>query len=193
MLFFFNRKFHGHSSLKEYYEKESCVHFIHNVSVFKHTCFFFCIPPFWTRLNCQPCILRWMCHCCWWTPRMILSFMTHCSTSLAHSQVTRQSHSDSSRPGFRNACSLLLRLDKYSKGCKLAPRPTRTRCGRAFTVQSLYVYLWPSHYCFRKAFASVRGSELLTGTRNVSCSFSSKCHSLILARAEWTWIGHSEV
>lgn len=27
----FNRKFHGHSSLKEYYEKESCVHYIHNV------------------------------------------------------------------------------------------------------------------------------------------------------------------
>lgn len=25
------RKFHGHSSLKEYYEKESCVHYIHNV------------------------------------------------------------------------------------------------------------------------------------------------------------------
>uniref|UniRef100_A0A667YZR3 Monoacylglycerol lipase ABHD2 n=1 Tax=Myripristis murdjan TaxID=586833 RepID=A0A667YZR3_9TELE len=27
------RKFHGHSSLKEYYEKESCVHYIHNVNV----------------------------------------------------------------------------------------------------------------------------------------------------------------
>ncbi|KAI4889528.1 hypothetical protein NFI96_010729 [Prochilodus magdalenae] len=27
------RKFHGHNSLKEYYEKESCVHFIHNVNV----------------------------------------------------------------------------------------------------------------------------------------------------------------
>lgn len=27
------RKFHGYSSLKEYYEKESCVHYIHNVSV----------------------------------------------------------------------------------------------------------------------------------------------------------------
>ncbi|KAJ3592843.1 hypothetical protein NHX12_005181 [Muraenolepis orangiensis] len=26
-------KFHGHSSLKEYYEKESCVHYIHNVNV----------------------------------------------------------------------------------------------------------------------------------------------------------------
>lgn len=26
------RKFHGHNSLKEYYEKESCVHYIHNVS-----------------------------------------------------------------------------------------------------------------------------------------------------------------
>lgn len=26
-----SRKFHGHSSLKEYYEKESCVHYIHNV------------------------------------------------------------------------------------------------------------------------------------------------------------------
>lgn len=25
------RKFHGHDSLKEYYEKESCVHYIHNV------------------------------------------------------------------------------------------------------------------------------------------------------------------
>uniref|UniRef100_A0A8D3BM32 Monoacylglycerol lipase ABHD2 n=1 Tax=Scophthalmus maximus TaxID=52904 RepID=A0A8D3BM32_SCOMX len=28
-----HRKFHGHSSLKEYYEKESCVHYIHNVNV----------------------------------------------------------------------------------------------------------------------------------------------------------------
>lgn len=27
------RKFHGYSSLKEYYEKESCVHYIHNVRV----------------------------------------------------------------------------------------------------------------------------------------------------------------
>ncbi|XP_051740858.1 monoacylglycerol lipase ABHD2 isoform X1 [Ctenopharyngodon idella] len=27
------RKFHGHNSLKEYYEKESCVHYIHNISV----------------------------------------------------------------------------------------------------------------------------------------------------------------
>ncbi|XP_042352232.1 monoacylglycerol lipase ABHD2-like [Plectropomus leopardus] len=27
------RKFHGHSSLKEYYEKESCVHYIKNVTV----------------------------------------------------------------------------------------------------------------------------------------------------------------
>ncbi|KAK3562403.1 hypothetical protein QTP86_033546 [Hemibagrus guttatus] len=27
------RKFHGHNSLKEYYEKESCVHYIHNVNV----------------------------------------------------------------------------------------------------------------------------------------------------------------
>ncbi|XP_070985129.1 monoacylglycerol lipase ABHD2 [Oncorhynchus clarkii lewisi] len=27
------RKFHGHNSLKEYYEKESCVHYIHNVDV----------------------------------------------------------------------------------------------------------------------------------------------------------------
>ncbi|TRY83718.1 hypothetical protein DNTS_018520 [Danionella cerebrum] len=27
------RKFHGHSSLKEYYEKESCVHYIHNINV----------------------------------------------------------------------------------------------------------------------------------------------------------------
>uniref|UniRef100_A0A3B4EDZ5 Monoacylglycerol lipase ABHD2 n=1 Tax=Pygocentrus nattereri TaxID=42514 RepID=A0A3B4EDZ5_PYGNA len=27
------RKFHGHDSLKEYYEKESCVHYIHNVNV----------------------------------------------------------------------------------------------------------------------------------------------------------------
>ncbi|XP_023653564.1 monoacylglycerol lipase ABHD2-like [Paramormyrops kingsleyae] len=27
------RKFHGHSSLKEYYEKESCVHYVHNVNV----------------------------------------------------------------------------------------------------------------------------------------------------------------
>ncbi|KAG8012328.1 Monoacylglycerol lipase ABHD2-A [Nibea albiflora] len=27
------RKFHGYSSLKEYYEKESCVHYIHNVTV----------------------------------------------------------------------------------------------------------------------------------------------------------------
>lgn len=26
------RKFHGHNSLKEYYEKESCVRYIHNVS-----------------------------------------------------------------------------------------------------------------------------------------------------------------
>ena len=26
------RKFHGYSSLKEYYEQESCVHYIHNVS-----------------------------------------------------------------------------------------------------------------------------------------------------------------
>lgn len=26
-----SRKFHGHGSLKEYYEKESCVHYIHNV------------------------------------------------------------------------------------------------------------------------------------------------------------------
>lgn len=33
----FNRKFHGHSSLKEYYEKESCVHYIHNVrNAFAH-------------------------------------------------------------------------------------------------------------------------------------------------------------
>ncbi|XP_067235946.1 monoacylglycerol lipase ABHD2 isoform X2 [Chanodichthys erythropterus] len=28
-----HRKFHGHNSLKEYYEKESCVHYIHNISV----------------------------------------------------------------------------------------------------------------------------------------------------------------
>ncbi|MEQ2191117.1 hypothetical protein XENOCAPTIV_021288 [Xenoophorus captivus] len=27
------KKLHGHSSLKEYYEKESCVHYIHNVDV----------------------------------------------------------------------------------------------------------------------------------------------------------------
>ncbi|XP_060784089.1 monoacylglycerol lipase ABHD2 isoform X1 [Neoarius graeffei] len=27
------RKFHGHNSLKEFYEKESCVHYIHNVNV----------------------------------------------------------------------------------------------------------------------------------------------------------------
>ncbi|XP_063045338.1 monoacylglycerol lipase ABHD2 [Engraulis encrasicolus] len=27
------RKFHGHNTLKEYYEKESCVHYIHNVNV----------------------------------------------------------------------------------------------------------------------------------------------------------------
>ncbi|XP_015198725.1 monoacylglycerol lipase ABHD2 isoform X2 [Lepisosteus oculatus] len=27
------RKFHGYNSLKEYYEKESCVHYIHNVNV----------------------------------------------------------------------------------------------------------------------------------------------------------------
>ncbi|XP_005807524.2 monoacylglycerol lipase ABHD2-B [Xiphophorus maculatus] len=27
------RKFHGYNSLREYYEKESCVHYIHNVSV----------------------------------------------------------------------------------------------------------------------------------------------------------------
>ncbi|MEQ2242218.1 Monoacylglycerol lipase ABHD2-B [Ilyodon furcidens] len=27
------RKFHGYGSLREYYEKESCVHYIHNVSV----------------------------------------------------------------------------------------------------------------------------------------------------------------
>ncbi|XP_059401978.1 monoacylglycerol lipase ABHD2-like isoform X2 [Carassius carassius] len=27
------RKFHGHNSIKEYYEKESCVHYIHNISV----------------------------------------------------------------------------------------------------------------------------------------------------------------
>ncbi|KAL1271857.1 hypothetical protein QQF64_030873 [Cirrhinus molitorella] len=27
------RKFHGHNSLKEYYEKESCVHYIHNINV----------------------------------------------------------------------------------------------------------------------------------------------------------------
>lgn len=27
------RKFHGHSSLNEYYEQESCVHYVHNVSV----------------------------------------------------------------------------------------------------------------------------------------------------------------
>ncbi|KAM4572894.1 monoacylglycerol lipase ABHD2-like isoform 1-T2 [Odontesthes bonariensis] len=27
------RKFHGHNSLREYYEKESCVHYIHKVSV----------------------------------------------------------------------------------------------------------------------------------------------------------------
>uniref|UniRef100_A0A673ZIN2 Monoacylglycerol lipase ABHD2 n=1 Tax=Salmo trutta TaxID=8032 RepID=A0A673ZIN2_SALTR len=27
------RKFHGHDSLKEYYEKESCVHYIHNINV----------------------------------------------------------------------------------------------------------------------------------------------------------------
>ncbi|MEQ2219701.1 Monoacylglycerol lipase ABHD2-B, partial [Xenoophorus captivus] len=26
-------KFHGYGSLREYYEKESCVHYIHNVSV----------------------------------------------------------------------------------------------------------------------------------------------------------------
>lgn len=31
------RKFHGHNSLKEYYEKESCVHYIHNVSDFTET------------------------------------------------------------------------------------------------------------------------------------------------------------
>nr|XP_046211882.1 monoacylglycerol lipase ABHD2-like [Oncorhynchus gorbuscha]XP_046211892.1 monoacylglycerol lipase ABHD2-like [Oncorhynchus gorbuscha]XP_046211901.1 monoacylglycerol lipase ABHD2-like [Oncorhynchus gorbuscha]XP_046211910.1 monoacylglycerol lipase ABHD2-like [Oncorhynchus gorbuscha]XP_046211918.1 monoacylglycerol lipase ABHD2-like [Oncorhynchus gorbuscha]XP_046211927.1 monoacylglycerol lipase ABHD2-like [Oncorhynchus gorbuscha]XP_046211937.1 monoacylglycerol lipase ABHD2-like [Oncorhynchus g len=27
------RKFHGHDTLKEYYEKESCVHYIHNINV----------------------------------------------------------------------------------------------------------------------------------------------------------------
>ncbi|XP_051548958.1 monoacylglycerol lipase ABHD2 [Myxocyprinus asiaticus] len=27
------RKFHGHSTLKEYYEKESCVHYIHSINV----------------------------------------------------------------------------------------------------------------------------------------------------------------
>ncbi len=41
VFFFFSgfyRKFHGHSSLKEYYEKESCVHYIHNVrSAFAYT------------------------------------------------------------------------------------------------------------------------------------------------------------
>uniref|UniRef100_A0A667Y8W8 Monoacylglycerol lipase ABHD2 n=1 Tax=Myripristis murdjan TaxID=586833 RepID=A0A667Y8W8_9TELE len=30
------RKFHGHSSLKEYYEKESCVHYIHNILMSVH-------------------------------------------------------------------------------------------------------------------------------------------------------------
>ncbi|MCJ8734297.1 hypothetical protein PDJAM_G00233610 [Pangasius djambal] len=28
-----HKKFHGHNSLKEFYEKESCVHYIHNVNV----------------------------------------------------------------------------------------------------------------------------------------------------------------
>lgn len=32
------RKFHGHSSLKEYYEKESCVHYIHNVRASTWVC-----------------------------------------------------------------------------------------------------------------------------------------------------------
>lgn len=32
-MFIFYRKFHGYDSLKEYYEKDSCVHYIHNVSI----------------------------------------------------------------------------------------------------------------------------------------------------------------
>jgi len=41
--FFLNRKFHGHSSLKEYYEKESCVHYIHNVRQQPHDTIRVCV------------------------------------------------------------------------------------------------------------------------------------------------------
>lgn len=33
------RKFHGYSSLKEYYEEESCLHYLHRVSSCNRDCF----------------------------------------------------------------------------------------------------------------------------------------------------------
>lgn len=64
----FNRKFHGYSSLKEYYEKESCVHYIHNVRTAPVTP---CFSPSVCFCICVLCVeicaatYRWMCHCCW--------------------------------------------------------------------------------------------------------------------------------
>lgn len=50
------RKFHGHSSLKEYYEKESCVHYIHNVRasiwVYSH-----CFSPVFLSLCVCVCVI----------------------------------------------------------------------------------------------------------------------------------------
>lgn len=44
------RKFHGHSSLKEYYEKESCVHYIHNVSSCCQRQSVLCVCSLFTKL-----------------------------------------------------------------------------------------------------------------------------------------------
>lgn len=38
------RKFHGYSSLKEYYEQESCVHYIHNVSNLSLSSYILLVP-----------------------------------------------------------------------------------------------------------------------------------------------------
>lgn len=79
----FFRKFHGHNSLKEYYEKESCVHYIHNVSnpaPYYYNFFSLLLRMcssrgFWFS--------RWRCHSCWWTLQMILWFTPRCLPSLA--------------------------------------------------------------------------------------------------------------
>ena len=51
MCVFVIRKFHGHSSLKEYYEKESCVHYIHNVRTSEH-CIQAALPVCWCVCVC---------------------------------------------------------------------------------------------------------------------------------------------
>lgn len=69
----FNRKFHGHSSLKEYYEKESCVHYIHNVSCF---CIYLTLPQIlFNRLFWSFCV------CVFDVWILILSFSGRCAAA----------------------------------------------------------------------------------------------------------------